>query len=107
MRIIARRTLQEFAASCVGQHDHAALSHALDTWFHEVRQAVWRNSADVRRTYAHTSIISSERIVFNIKGNDYRLVVAIDYRYATVWIKWIGTHADYDTIDARTIEYDP
>ena len=80
--------------------------NALDAWYAATRRAAWTNSADIRQTFAHASIINAERVVFNIKGNDYRLIAALDYRYAAVYIKWIGTHADYDQTDARTVEYD-
>lgn len=106
MRIIARRTLREFAASRAGRKDHAALKASIDAWFDEVRKAEWRNAAEVKRHYATASIVSAERIVFNIKGNDYRLVVAVDYEKSIVWIKWIGTHKDYDKIDVTEVEYD-
>jgi mRNA interferase HigB len=57
----------------------------------------------VRRRYVTASIVSADRIVFNIKGNDHRLIVAVDFEKAIVWIKWIGTHADYDHIDAKEV----
>ncbi|MGO9449722.1 MAG: type II toxin-antitoxin system HigB family toxin [Candidatus Binataceae bacterium] len=60
---------------------------------------------EVRQSYATASIVSGDRVVFNIKGNDYRLITAIDYGRQTVFIKWIGTHRDYDKIDARTVQY--
>jgi len=104
MRIIARRTLREFVASRVGHKDHAALKAAIDAWFDEVRKAEWRSTADVKRRYASASVVSAERIVFNIKGNDYRLVVAVDFERQIVWIKWLGTHAAYDRIDAKEVE---
>ena len=62
--------------------------------------------ADVRRRYATASVIKSERVVFNIKGNAYRLVVAIDFVHAVVWIKWIGTHAAYDRIDVSEVDHE-
>ena len=105
MRIIARRTLRAFVDSQAGHRDHVALKAALDAWFDEVRRARWANSADVRRLYATASIVSADRIVFNIKGNDYRLVAAVDFEKSIVWIKWIGTHAEYDHIDVRSVEY--
>ncbi len=77
----------------------------MDAWFYEVKQATWKNSADVKGRYANSSIVGAERVVFNIKGNDYRLVTAIDYRRAIVFIKWIGAHKDYDKIDVRTVQY--
>lgn len=105
MRIIARRTLLEFAAMRAGYRDRPALEVALAAWFNEVRKAQWRSSADVKRLYASASIINAERVVFNIKGNAYRLVVAVDYEKSIVWIKWIGTHRDYDRIDVERIEH--
>ncbi|MGF9691920.1 type II toxin-antitoxin system HigB family toxin [Rhizobium sp. 0TCS1.26] len=105
MRIIARRTLRQFAESPKGQKGGTALKTALDAWFHEVTRAEWRSAADVKQRYAYASIINAERIVFNIKGNDYRLIVAVDFGRSLVWIKWIGTHRDYDRIDAATVDH--
>jgi mRNA interferase HigB len=79
---------------------------SLDAWFHEVSKATWKNMADVKRRYATASIISAERIVFNIKGNDYRLVAAVDFEKTIVWIKWIGTHKAYDKIDVIKARHD-
>ena len=78
---------------------------ALDAWFAEVSRAIWTGTADLKRLYATASVISAERVVFNIKGNDYRLVVAVDFEKAIVWIKWIGTHKDYDRIDVEEVRY--
>lgn len=105
MRIIARRTIKAFIAASVGRKDHAALKTSLEAWYHEVKLARWAGPQDVRRRYATVSVVSHDRLVFNIKGNDYRLIVAIDYEKQIVWIKWIGTHRDYDRIDARTVSY--
>lgn len=105
MRIIARRSLREFVAGLSGRKDQPAVKAALDAWFDEASTAAWKNSADVKRRYATASIVNAERIVFNIKGNDYRLVVAVDFEKAIVWIKWIGTHKDYDTIDVTKVRY--
>jgi len=106
MRIIARRTLRRFVESLAGRKDQQAVKAALDAWFDEVRRAHWRNMADVKRSYATASIVTAERAVFNIKGNSYRLVVAIDFERPMVWIKWVGTHRDYDRIDVRPVEYE-
>jgi mRNA interferase HigB len=106
MRIIARRTLRDFVASRAGHKDQPALKAALDAWFHEVRLARWAGTADVKRHYATASIVTAERIVFNIKGNAYRLVVAVDFAKSIVWIKWIGTHRDYDHIDVSKVKHD-
>lgn len=106
MRIIARRTLLAFVDSLAGKKDQQAVKSALDAWFAEVRKAEWRSSADVRKLYATASIVSSDRIVFNIKGNDYRLVAAVDYERSIVWIKWLGTHRAYDAIDVKEVKFD-
>ena len=105
MRIISRRTLREFIAECCGHKDRPALKAALDSWFAEVSNAAWTSTADVKRLYATASIVSADRIVFNIKGNDYRLVVAVDFEKTIVWIKWIGTHKDYDRIDVKEVDH--
>lgn len=105
MRIIARRTLRQFVDSLAGQKDQPAVKAALDAWFDEVSKADWKSSADVKRLYATASIVSAERIVFNIKGNDYRLVVAVDFEKTIVWIKWIGTHKAYDRIDVTEVRH--
>lgn len=106
MRIIARRTLREFAASRAGYKDQPALKTALDAWFDEVSKTRRRNAADVKRLYATASVVSAERIVFNIKGNAYRLVVSVDFEKSIVWIKWLGTHRDYDRIDVTKVIYE-
>ena len=106
MRIIARRTLREFVTARAGHKDQPALKAALDAWFYEVRKARWRSTTDVRLLYATASIVSAERIVFNIKGNSYRLVVAVDFEKSIVWIKWIGTHRDYERIDVTKVEHE-
>lgn len=77
----------------------------MDAWFTEVRKATWKSTADVKRLYASASIASADRIVFNIKGNDYRLIVSVDFEKSIVWIKWLGTHKDYDKIDVRSVRY--
>ena len=85
MRIIARRTLREFVEARRGHKDHTALKAVLDAWFDEVKKARWSSAADVKRSYATASIVSANRVVFNVKGNDYRL--AVDFEKSIVWIK--------------------
>lgn len=106
MRILARNTLVRFVESLAGHQDHRAVKAALEAWFHEVRQAEWKEPADVKAYYGNASIVGADRVVFNIKGNDYRLVTAIDYRRGIVFIKWLGSHTDYDKIAVRTVQYD-
>jgi mRNA interferase HigB len=105
MRIIARRTLREFVEARRGYKDYIGLKGALDAWFDEVKKARWSSAADIRRSHATASIVSADRVVFNIKGNDYRLVVAIDFEKSIVWIKWIGTHKDYDKINVKEVQH--
>ena len=106
MRIIARRTLREFVESLAGHKDQTAAKSALDAWFHEVKKAKWNNTAAVKASFAKASIVSAERIVFDIKGGGYRLVVALDYEKSIVWIKWLGTHRDYDRIDVTEVDHE-
>lgn len=105
VRIIARSALTRFVQRLEGHKDQRAAKTALGAWFQEVKRAKWKNSSDVKANYANASIIGAERVVFNIKGNAYRLVAAVDYRRAIVFIKWLGTHKEYDAIDVRTIQY--
>ncbi|HEU4619713.1 MAG TPA: type II toxin-antitoxin system HigB family toxin [Gammaproteobacteria bacterium] len=104
MRIIARRTLREFIDSLAGRRDQPAVKAALDAWFDEVKKARWKSTADLKRSYVTASIVTAERIVFNIKGNAYRLVVAVDFEKEIVWIKWIGTHRAYDDINVKEVD---
>lgn len=105
MRIIARSTLHAFVTSLAGRKDRSAVKAALDAWFHEVKTARWRSTADVKRAYASAIIVTSERIVFNIEGNAYRLVVSVDFEKGSVWIKWIGAHREYDRIVVTEVEH--
>ncbi len=105
VRIMARSTLIRFVKKLQGHRDQRAVKGALDAWFQEVKRVEWKNSADVKARYASASIVRAERIVFNIKGNAYRLVVAVDYEHSIVFIKWLGTHKEYDAIDVRSVEH--
>jgi mRNA interferase HigB len=77
----------------------------LQAWVSEVRHTTWMQPADIKATFRNASILKNRRVVFNIKGNDHRLVVAIAYRHQQVFIKFVGTHEEYDAIDASTIEF--
>ena len=105
MRIISRSTLKQYVQSRVGHKDHASVKSAIDAWFAEVSKASWRNMADVKRLYATASVVTAERNVFNIKGNDHRLIVAVDFEKSIVWIKWLGTHREYDKINVKEVKY--
>jgi mRNA interferase HigB len=97
MRVIAKRTLREFWAR------HSITEQVLKAWYQEATESEWESPADIKRAYPSASILEDNRVVFNIKGNHYRLVVKINYAYKLVWIRFIGTHAMYDKIDARTV----
>ena len=78
----------------------------LDAWFAEAEKAEWKNSAKLKRQFRSASIVSAERAVFNIKGNEYRLVVAINYHYQILLVNWLGTHKEYDRIEVTGGTYD-
>lgn len=105
MRIIARKTLRDFVDRLQGNKDQKAVISALDAWFREVQNANWQTPSDVTKSYANASIVGKDRVVFNIKGNSYRLVVAVDFQRQIVFIKWLGSHAAYDKIDVKTVRY--
>lgn len=98
MKVIAVRTLREFWVR------HPEAEQPLKAWFDEARAAVWARPQDIRDRYRSASFVGRNRVVFNIKSNDYRLIVAVAYRFQAVYIKFVGTHADYDRIDAATVE---
>lgn len=105
MRIIARKALRDFVGSLRGSKDQKAVKSALDAWFHEAQSSDWHTPADVTKAYANAGIVGGDRVVFNIKGNAYQLVAAVDYQRHVVFIKWLGTHAQYDKIDVRKVRY--
>jgi mRNA interferase HigB len=106
VRVIARRTLIDFVKNRLARRYQALVKTHLDAWYEGVTKATWKNSAELKAQYGSASILSAERVVFNIKGNDYRLIVSINYDYRLVRIKWLGTHKEYDNIDAREVQYD-
>jgi mRNA interferase HigB len=97
VRVFNRSTLTAFADG------HADARQAFFAWFADVQQANWRGPDDVKSVYPSASFLAGNRVVFNIKGNKYRLVVAVKYEFFAVYIRFIGTHAEYDKIDATTI----
>lgn len=97
MRVIARSTLRDFWL------EHADSEEPLLAWYRDANRAEWKTPQDIKDTYANASVLSGNRIVFNIKGNDYRLVVAVRYDKAIVFVRFIGTHREYDRIDATII----
>lgn len=75
----------------------------LKTWYRITVAAEWRRPADVKRQFQHASIVGANRVVFNIAGNKYRLVITVNYSYRVVYIRFLGTHQEYDGIDARSV----
>ena len=98
MKIISAKILREFWVQFPDAEQH------LKAWVDEVKKADWNQPADIKEKYHSASILKNRRTVFNIKGNDYRLVVSVAYRFGAVYIKFIGTHAQYDEINVETIE---
>ncbi len=97
MQIISIQTLRKFWRA------HAAAEVPLKAWYHEARQARWRSFQDIKNRYRHADVIAGNRVVFDLKGNSYRLVVRINYQSGCIFIRFVGTHADYDKIDAQTV----
>jgi mRNA interferase HigB len=97
MRVISRKTLREFWET------HTDVRESLQAWLSDSEHATWQSPADIKNMYRNAGIITNNRVVFNIKGNTYRLVVLIKYESGIVFIRFIGTHEKYDKIDAATV----
>lgn len=97
MRIIARNTLRTF------WENHPDAEDALKAWYYEASHANWKSPVDIKSVHRSASILVNNRIVFNIKGNAYRLIVSIRYDIGIIFIRFIGTHAEYDKVDAEKI----
>jgi mRNA interferase HigB len=97
MRVIAKRTLREFYE----QPSHRDAQGPLEAWHAEASRAVWRTPHEIKAQYASASIIDSSRVVFNIAGNKYRLLVDVDYARQALYVKFVGTHAQYDDLDLK------
>ena len=97
MRVIARKILREFWVK------HNDSEEPLKIWYKEASKATWNNPSNIKAEYVKASILKNSRVVFNICGNKYRLIVEINYKRQWVFIRFIGTHKDYDNIDANKI----
>lgn len=95
MNILSRKELDKYSQK------HADAKSSLDTWFHEVKNENWISPYDIKDKYPKVSIIGGKLVVFNIKGNDYRLIVKIVYKSKSVFIKWFGKHSEYDKLDLK------
>nr|WP_315186585.1 type II toxin-antitoxin system HigB family toxin [uncultured Flavobacterium sp.] len=97
MRVIAKKTLRDF------WEIHSDCEQQLKSWFRETCRAKWKNPNEIKIEYPSASILNENRVVFNVKGNNYRLIVKINYEHEMVWIRFIGTHSEYDKINASSI----
>ena len=99
MRVIAKSTLVRFWT----QPEYADSKGALNSWYEEAVKATWKTPQDTKTQYRNASICGNNRVVFNIAGNKYRLVVEMQYRAEIAWVKFVGTHAQYDKINVETV----
>jgi mRNA interferase HigB len=97
LRVISKKILREFWAK------YPDSEQQLKAWYREASEAEWESPNDIKRDYPSASILKDNRVVFNIKRNDYRLIVRINYYYGMVWIRFIGTHSEYDQVNANKI----
>jgi mRNA interferase HigB len=97
LRVIAKKTLRDFWLK------HNDCEQQLKAWFQEAESSSWINFNALKKEYPSASLLKNSRVVFNIKGNHYRLIVKINFEYQVMWIRFIGTHADYDKINASEI----
>lgn len=97
MRIIAKRTLRDF------WEKHPSSEQPLKSWHDEAVKARWKSFLAIQAVFPRASAVGADRVVFRIKGNDYRLIVKINYEFETLFVKFIGTHAEYDKVDAATV----
>lgn len=97
MRILSRRPLREFWTK------HPDAKDPLDTWYKEVKREIWDTPHDLQAKYPKARRIGDERVIFNIRNNQFRLIVSVNYQYRQVFIRFIGTHSEYDLIDPRTV----
>ena len=97
MRVISRKQLNDLAKRFPESKSE------LSAWFHEVEGASWANPAELKRAYGNASILKESRVVFNICGNKFRLVVKINYSYSIVYVRFAGTHREYEALNAQEI----
>ena len=102
MRIVKESTLKELCK--LSKYKQA--EESIKSWIYEVRYSDWNNTQELKAKYSNASIITSKRVVFNIKGNDYRLIVDIEYKLKIVFVVWFGTHVEYDKINVKTVSYE-
>lgn len=103
MIVQGRLLVEAYFKSRLGHHGVRAARRQFDAWIAEALEANWKNPASIKAKYASASIVSANRVVFNISGNRYRLVVAVNYRFGVVDIRFFGTHAEYDDVDVEKV----
>jgi mRNA interferase HigB len=99
VRVIAVSALRAF------WRRHPDAEQPLKAWFEEACNASWTQPSEIKAQYRSASVLKNRRVVFNIKGNEYRLIVAVAYKLQIIYVKFIGTHQQYDAIDAHTIDH--
>jgi mRNA interferase HigB len=97
--IITRKTLLDYCQ----RYPAAAL--ALQEWYHELNQSDFNNFNELKKVYGNASLVTDDRVVFNIMGNNYRLLVRIVFEFKAIQIKWFGTHAEYDNVDVTSVNF--
>ncbi len=97
MRVIAKKRLIEFWGK------NKKSKQPLAAWYYEAKKAHWKNPAEIKQNYKSASILKDNRVVFNISGNSFRLIVKINYKFGIIYIRFIGTHSEYDNINAEEI----
>jgi len=102
MRIIKEKTLFDI----VENNKYSTATESIKAWIFEVRKSTWKNSSQLKAKYRNASIIGDKRVIFNIKGNDFRLIADVEYNLKIVFIVWFGTHKEYDKLNAKTIRYE-
>jgi mRNA interferase HigB len=106
VRVVARSTLTKFVQNRVPRGQRRLVAEHLEAWHKLVKRVHWASSAELKEDLRSASVISAQRVVFNIKGNEYRLVAGINYQRQSIFIKWLGTHAEYDKIDVATVQHE-
>jgi mRNA interferase HigB len=97
VRVISRRILRKF------WEKHPDARQPIQSWYADVKHAIWTGPTDIKSVYQNASFLANNRVAFNIKGNKYRIVIVIQYKYRQVYIRFVGTHKEYDRINAEAI----
>jgi mRNA interferase HigB len=97
MRIISRKALRVF------WEKHPEARQSLQAWYADVKHATWKSASDIKKAYRTASFVANNRVIFNLKGNQYRVIVAVQYKFRIVFIRFVGTHQEYNQVDATTV----